>query len=68
MVQLRYAAEILAEIKKVDPNTSISIGFIKRLAKTGVVRTRCVGKCTLIALDDVISFLEGGEATKDDEG
>lgn len=61
MVRMRYASQILEEIKKSDPDTSISVGFIKKLAKTGVIRTYNTGRCTLICMDDVLSYLEGDQ-------
>lgn len=65
MVRMRYAAQILEEIKKNDPDTSISVGFIKKLAKKGVVRTQSTGRCTLISMDDVLNFLEGNQNDTD---
>ena len=59
MTHFRYATQILEEIKEFDPDTQISLGYIKRLAKNGLVRARSVGRCTLIAQEDVFRFFEG---------
>lgn len=30
MMRMRYAREIVGEVKKIDENTSITVGFIKK--------------------------------------
>ena len=60
MMRMRYAREIVGEVKKIDENTSITVGFIKKIAQSDKIRTAKNGKRTLICLDDVLASLEGG--------
>ena len=60
MLRMRYATEIVAEIAEDDANTSITVGFIKKIAQSDKIRTAKNGQRTLICLDDVLAYLEGG--------
>ena len=60
MLRMRYATEIVAEIAEDDANTSITVGCIKKISQSDKIRTAKNGKRTLICLDDVLDYLEGG--------
>ena len=55
---MRYAHQIVQEIQKIDPQTSITTTLIKHLAATDNVRTTRNGRCMLICLDDILALLE----------
>lgn len=58
MVRMRYAHQIVQEIQKIDPQTSITTTLIKHLAAADNVRTIRNGRCMLICLDDILALLE----------
>lgn len=63
MVRMRFAAEALEELRKLDPETPVSLCFIKRLAKSGAVPSVPVGKNRrLINFDALLAYLENPPA------
>ena len=43
VVRMRFPADALAELRKLDPQTPVSLSFIRRLVKTGAVPSVPVG-------------------------
>ncbi|WP_318361711.1 hypothetical protein [uncultured Agathobaculum sp.] len=60
IVRMRFPADALAELKKLDPDTPVSLSFIRRLVKTGAVPSVPVGagKRRLVNFDALVAFLE----------
>ena len=42
-VRMRFPADALTELRKLDPETPVSLSFIRRLVKTGAVPSAPVG-------------------------
>ena len=61
MPRMRTSAQVLAEIKKVDPETCVTLSYIKRVIHEEKIPVLCVGKKKLVNLDDFIEFLSKGE-------
>ena len=57
--RMRFPADALAELRKIDPDTPVSLSFIRRLVKTGAVPSVPVGagKRRLVNFDALIEFL-----------
>lgn len=64
VVRMRFPAEALAELKKIDPDTPVSLSFIRRLVKTGAVPSVPVdtGKRRLVNFDALCAYLENPPA------
>ena len=55
--RMRTAAQVLAEIKKVDPDTCVTLSYIKRVIREEKIPVLCAGKKKLVNLDDFIKFI-----------
>ena len=60
--RMRTAAQVLAEIKKVDPNTCVTLSYIKRVIHEEKIPVLSAGKKKLVNLDDFIEFLSKGDS------
>lgn len=60
--RMRTAPKIVAEIKALDPNSEVSVRYIRRLVKEGTVTVVWAGNKALINLDDVLDILRTGTA------
>ena len=63
-VRLRFPAEALAELKKLDPETPVSLPMLRRLIREGKVPSVPVGsgKRRLVNPEAVIAYLENTSA------
>lgn len=59
-LRMRTAKGILAELKAVDPNTAVTLSFIRRIINSGKVPVVQAGKKKLVSLDLVLALLESG--------
>ena len=59
VVRMRFPADALAELRKLDPETPVSLSFIRRLVKTGAVPSVPVGagKRRLVNFDALVAYL-----------
>lgn len=55
--RMRYPAQALAELKKDDPDTPITLNFIRSLVKKGLIPAIKVGRGYLINYDTLLSYL-----------
>lgn len=64
VVRMRFPADALAELRKLDPQTPVTLSFIRRLVKTGAVPSVPVGagKRRLVNFDALIEFLSNPPA------
>lgn len=64
VARMRFPADALAELRKIDPDTPVSLSMIRRLVKTGVVPSVPVGagKRRLVNFDSLIEFLSNPPA------
>lgn len=60
--RMRTAPNIVAEIKALDPNSEVTVRYIRRLVKEGTVTVVWAGNKALINLDDVLDILRTGTA------
>lgn len=60
IVRMRFPADALAELRKLDPDTPVSLSFIRRLVKTGAVPSVPVGNGNrrLVNFDALCAYLE----------
>ncbi len=60
VARMRFPADALAELRKLDPETPVSLSFIRRLVKTGAVPSVPVGagKRRLLNFDALCAYLE----------
>ena len=66
IVRMRFPADALAELRKLDPDTPVSLSFIRPLVKTGAVPSVPVGNGNrrLINFDALCAYLENPPADK----
>ena len=58
--RMRTAARVLEEIKKLDPETELSLHYVRQMIHDEMVPVLCVGNKKLVNVDDVITYLETG--------
>ena len=58
--RMRTIPKIVAEIKALDPETEVTVHWVRQLAKTGAVPVVWAGCKALINLDDVLTLLCAG--------
>lgn len=60
VARMRFPADALAELRNIDPNTSVSLPMIRRLVKTGAVPSVPVGagRRRLVNFDALCAYLE----------
>lgn len=64
IVRMRFPRQALAELRKLDPQTPVSLSFIRRLVKTGAVPSVPVGagKRRLVNFDALVAYLQNPPA------
>lgn len=65
--RMRTAANIVAEIKALDPETEVTEYWVRQLTKSGVVPVVWAGRKALVNLDEVLALLSVGTAQKPSE-
>lgn len=65
MKRIRTINSAVAEIRKADPATAITSYYIRKLVKSGVVRSIPDGSKKLVDFDDLLQYLEGVHDEKD---
>ncbi len=58
-VRMRFPAQALEELRRIDPQTSVSLPMIRRLVKSGAIPSVPVGNGNrrLLNLDALLAFL-----------
>ncbi len=64
MVRMRFAAQALDELRKLDPETPVTLRFIKQLMRTGAIPSVPVGNGNrrLLNFDALEAYLENPSA------
>ncbi len=64
IARMRFPRQALEELRRIDPNTPISLSMIRRLVKTGAVPSVPVGagKRRLVNLDALLEYLRNPPA------
>ena len=60
LVRMRFPQQALEELRQIDPNTPVSLSFIRRLVRTGAIPSVPVGagKRRLLNFDALLAYLE----------
>ena len=58
--RMRTAANIVREIKAMDPGSDVTEYWVRRLAKSGRVPVATAGRKILLNLDDVLEIMRAG--------
>lgn len=56
-VRMRFPAQAFEELKKSDPNTQISLNYIRSLAASGKIPVVLIGRRRLINYDAMLEYL-----------
>ena len=64
MVRMRFAAQALDELRKLDPETPVTLRFIKQLMRTGAIPSVPMGNGNrrLLNFDALVAYLENPPA------
>lgn len=65
--RMRTAAKVLEEIKAEDPNSEVSLNYIRQIIRTGAVPVVECGRKKLVNVDDVLRLLSSGYSTPEPE-
>lgn len=55
--KMRFPKQALEELKRIDPETPIKVGYIRKLVHTGVIPSVAIGKRRLLNLDSLLDYL-----------
>ena len=61
MARMRTAARVLEIIKEQDPDTEVTLHYLRRLIHSGEVRVTPVGRKKLVDADAVIAYIAAGQ-------
>lgn len=62
MARMRYPAQALELLKELDPDTCVTLNYIRTLVAKGVIPCVKVGRGRLINVDKLIEYLAAGDA------
>jgi len=65
--RMRTVANIVAEIKALDPATEVTEYWVRQLTKEGIVHVVWAGRKALVNLDEVLALLRVGTVQKPSE-
>ena len=57
MPRMRYAAEALEELRRADPQTAVTLNFIRTLIRKGIIPSSKVGRGHMINMDHLEAYL-----------
>lgn len=55
--KMRFPKQALEELKRIDPETPIKVGYIRKLVHTGVIPSVAIGNRRLLNLDALFDYL-----------
>lgn len=55
--RMRYAQEALEELRRADPNTAVTLNFIRTLIRKGIIPSSRVGRGHMINMDHLEAYL-----------
>lgn len=56
-VRMRFARQCVAELRKIDPDTPVTEGFIRSLVKRELIPSVTIGRRHLINFDALLEYL-----------
>ena len=65
--RMRTAAGVLAEIKAEDPNTEVTLHYIRQIIRTNQVPVVNAGRKKLVDVDAVLDHLQAGAPAVEDK-
>lgn len=65
--RMRIAADVLAEIKALDPDTRITLHYIRSIINQGKVPVRKAGTKKLVDVDKVLEYLAHGDENEESQ-
>lgn len=63
--RMRTAEGVLRELRAFDPNTEISLHFVRKLILSGKLPVVCAGCRKMVDVDRVLDYLAQGEQLED---
>ncbi len=67
MVRMRFPYEALEELKKIDPETPVTLNFIRTLARSGKIPFVPIGNRRLLNFDALLEYLQSPPAEQEPE-
>lgn len=67
VLRLRTLPEAIKEVKRLDPDTALTLTALRRMVKNGEIPYVAVASKRLICLDVLIEKLQKGSQTQSDE-
>lgn len=64
--RMRTAAGVLVELKAQDPDTEVTLHYIRQIIHTNQVPVVEVGRKKLVDVDKVLAFLAAGTSVKEE--
>ncbi len=61
MVRMRTAEKVLEIIKAEDPDTAVTLHYVRRIIKSGAVPCVTLGRKKLVDADAVIAYIAKGD-------
>lgn len=61
MPRMRTAKQVIEIIREEDPDSAVSLNFIRNLINSGKLPVVCAGKKKLINVDAVLEYIANGE-------
>lgn len=66
--RMRTAKGMMDELKAIDPNTCVTLYYLRRLVKSGKIPVVRAGAKILVDVNTVLEYLERGDGAEDDFG
>lgn len=57
MPRMRYAQEALEELRRTDPNTAVTLNFIRTLIRKEIIPSTRLGRGCMINMDQLEAYL-----------
>ncbi len=67
MTRMRFPSEALEELKKIDPDTPVTLNFIRTLARSGKIPFVPIGNRRLLNFDALLDYLQSPPAAREPE-
>ncbi|MBP6886677.1 MAG: hypothetical protein KBC20_01245 [Oscillospiraceae bacterium] len=67
MVRMRFPYEALEELKKIDPETPVTLNFIRTLARSGKIPFVPIGNRRLLNFDALLDYLQSPPAAVEEQ-
>lgn len=55
--RMRFPKQAVEELRRIDPDTPIKVGYVRKLVRTGAIPSVPIGNRRLLNLDVLIDYL-----------